>query len=405
MTRKNEEQDKLPANELASASSDTSLPRTAAPQDPEYPAPTVSEASNNVLSPLDVLPGGIHVKVTYESMSPNDVIALIFNGDDTFVPQYGNDTKAVIFTAGSSHVAKALGDDILVKYVINGVDGEIASESLTLKILPLFEEDMTMIKIPQATESTPGKLDLSTFTGDAEFIIPPWPLIAEKQLVWMDMESESSTQHVLKEYSVTSDDLTAGVTGSISRAVLENTLVTKPEGTLLEFAAKVQLDDSGSSAGARPFPHLKLLLQNGAKDITENFETYASGVKPSPWDTPSITFTGTNLQISTGINDNRYFDADIQAGVAELTLDLKDLKAHYKRATVDLSVSSSRSAIFQCIYENGKVDEKRVELAEITTFEFIHDDISSFKVVAIYNDFPIKIRIDNLKLFVRNLET
>lgn len=115
MTRKNEEQDKLPANELASASSDTSPPRSAAQQHPAYPAPTVSEASNNVLSPLDVLPGGIHVKVTYESMSPNDVIALVFNGEDTFVPQYGNDTKALIFNVGSSHVAKALGDDILVK--------------------------------------------------------------------------------------------------------------------------------------------------------------------------------------------------------------------------------------------------------------------------------------------------
>jgi hypothetical protein len=299
MTRKNEEQDKLPANELASASSDTSLPRTAAPQDPEYPAPTVSEASNNVLSPLDVLPGGIHVKVTYESMSPNDVIALIFNGDDTFVPQYGNDTKAVIFTVGSSHVAKALGDDILVKYVINGVDGGIASESLTLKILPLMEEDMTIIKIPQATESTPGKLDLSTFTGDAEFIIPPWPVIADGQLVWLDMISESSTQHFLNAYPVTLDEVSTGITRPIRRSLLETT----PDGSLLEFAQKVQFNGSGSANGARPFPALKLLLQHnggGSGDIVEDFETYASGDKPSPFDAKGMTITGTNLSVIGG---------------------------------------------------------------------------------------------------------
>lgn len=402
MTRKNEEQDKLPANELASASSDTSPPRAAAPQDPEYPAPTVSEASNNVLSPLDVPPGGIHVKVTYESMSPNDVIALIFNGDDTFVPQYGNDTKAVIFTVGSSHVAKALGEDILVKYVINGVDSGIISESLALTILPLMEEDMTMIKIPQATESTPGKLDLSTFTGDAEFIIPPWPLIAEKQLVWMDMDSESSTQHLLKEYSVTSDDVTTGVTGSISRTVLENISVTKPEGTLLEFAAKVQLKDNGSADGANPFPLLTLLLQKGAKDIIEDFETYESGVKPSPWDTPNITYVGKNMQVSGTAGGSRYFTAEIQTQTTNLTL---TLEGRYKRATVDVAISTGGRAYLRCLYKGDLVDERVVSETGWTNFEFIHDDISSFEVVAFMVTTPRTFMIDNLKLFLGNSET
>jgi hypothetical protein len=399
MTRKNEEQDKLPAKALASASSDTLPPRAAAPQDPEYPAPTVSEASNNVLSPLDVLHEGIHVKVTYESMSPNDVIALIFNGEDTFVPQYGNDTKAVIFTVGSSHVAKALGEDILVKYVINGVDGGIISESLTLTILPLMEEDMTIIKIPQATESTPGKLDLSTFTGDAEFIIPPWPVIAEGQLVWLDMISESSTQHFLNAYPVTLDEVSTGITRPIRRSLLETT----PDGSLLEFAQKVQFNGSGSANGARPFPALKLLLQHnggGSGDIVEDFETYASGDKPSPFDAKGMTITGTNLSV-IGAAGGRALKATVQRGKADIKF---SFIGHYKRATIDLRFDIAGDGRLICTYKDGDVDERVISGTDMQHYEFSHDDISSFQVTAVYDGWQTRVTIENIKLYAKASE-
>lgn len=229
--------------------------------------------------------------------------------------------------------------------MINGVDGGIASESLTLKILPLMEEDMTMIKIPQATESTPGKLDLSTFTGDAEFIIPPWPLIAEKQLVWMDMDSESSTQHLLKGYSVTSDDVTTGVTGSISRTALENILVTTPEGALLEFAARVKLDDSDSPTTPINFPILELQVlyrSGGSESGSEDFEG-----EDIPIGEFSLTFETEDLIFKGDENPNlhhqiiaspegRAISLQTATSPAELTFK-KNLKPSY--LSFDISIS------------------------------------------------------------------
>ncbi len=335
------------------------------------------------------------MKVDYKPMLPDDVIGLYFNGDNTFVPQDGSSSGIVIFNVNPSHVAKALGKNISVGYVVARASGAITSELLTLNVLPLMEGDMKMVKITQATESTPGALDLSTFAGDAEVVIDPWPFIAEDQPVWLDMISGSGPQPIMTAYPVTPAQVTKGITYPISRPLLE----VIPDGSLLEFAAKVQLDGTEFETGAQPFPALKLLLQHnggGSGDVIEDFETYATGDKSSPWETPNITFTGTKMNIDIA-RDNRVFEADIQRGVAELNL---TLKAHYKRATVDLSVTGMGAAYFRCIYQDGKIDEKLVELPQRMTFEFVHDDISAFQAVAMYDSYPTHIHIDNVKLFV-----
>jgi hypothetical protein len=359
-----------------------------------YPAPEVTEAPSGTLSPLNALPGGIHVKVTYESMSPADVIGLYFGGDDTFVPQYGSDSRIVIFNVDSPHIAKALGKDVQVGYVVARADGGVTSELLTLNVLPLMEGDLNMVKIPQATESTPGKLDLSTFAGDADVVINPWPFIAEGQPVWLDMISESSTQHLLNAYPVTAVEATTGIIRPISRPLLE----TIPDGSLLEFAAKVQLDGSGSSAGAQPLLPLKLTLHysgggGGTGDVIEDFETYASGVKPSPFETPEIIFEGTGLEVSSAAD--RYFSAEI--GRTELNL---TLKRQFKRASVKVARNAYITILLRCIYQDGKVDERLVQNFGWVTYEFIHDDISSFQAVRnVPGDEELSIHIKQIKLY------
>jgi hypothetical protein len=362
-----------------------------------YPAPEVTEAPSGTLSPLNALPGGIHVKVTYESMSPADVIGLYFGGDDTFVPQYGSDSRIVIFNVDSPHIAKALGNDVQVGYVVARADGGITSELLTLNVLPLMEGDLNMVKIPQATESTPGKLDLSTFAGDADVVINPWPFIAEGQPVWLDMISESSTQHLLNAYPVTAVEATTGIIRPISRPLLEMI----PDASLLEFAAKVQLDGSGSSAGAQPLLPLKLTLQysgggGGTGDVIEDFETYASGDKPSPFETPEITFEGADLAIVV-LNGSRYFRAHIGPAGTDLNL---TLKRQFKRASVEVALSGYVSTRFRCIYQDGQVDEHTLLMESWTTLDFIHDGISSFQVATASPSAEVLIRINQLKLYV-----
>lgn len=62
--------------------------QSASPQrlNPIYPKPTVPVALGEFLSPKQVTAAGLEVVVTYPSIKPGDVIALKFNGDDTFVP-------------------------------------------------------------------------------------------------------------------------------------------------------------------------------------------------------------------------------------------------------------------------------------------------------------------------------
>lgn len=246
-----------------------------------------------------------------------------------------------------------------------------------------------MVKITQATESMPGALDLSTFAGDAEVVIDPWPFITEGQPVWLDMISDSSTQHILKAYPVTSIEVTEGINRPISRSLLE----ILPDGSLLEFAAKVQLDGSGSETGAQPFLPLKLTLQHsGGEGYTEDFEGYSSGQKPAIFNTRYMTFTA-RLQSLIQQSDVRKMIYQAEFVGATDKLDIV-LISTYSKFVIDAYCNPGNHATLICEYEDG-VQEVRVEGTTWSEYTFTHHGIKGFKIRGTYPSCVLK--LDNFR--------
>lgn len=356
------------------------------------PPPNLVESSNGQLAPMRVL-NGATVQISYPNPQASDEIALLWNGKNDAAP-WQSGAAALTFTVPPSEVGPVIGKTIDVLYAVKRGGVWFTSPVLIVTVLPLMEGDIKMVKITQATESTPGTLDLSTFVGDAEVVIERWPFIAEGQLVWLDMISETSTQYLLTAYPVNSMEVSRGITRPIRRPLLEMI----PDGSLLEFAAKVQFDGSGSATGAQDFPTLKVVLQHnggGTGDVIEDFETYASGNKLSPWVTPHMTFVGVNMKVDT-IFGSRCFYANVTQTSKVLNITLEE---RYRRATMSLWASGDGGTYFRCIYKNGLIDEKFIGSSTTTTCEFTHDEISSFQVVGYSVNLVNSIIIDNLKLY------
>lgn len=239
-------------------------------QDPFYPKPLVTLATNAVLDPTQVTPAGLEIKVSYPTIKTDDVIALIFNRIDTFVPIEVSDERVVSFWVSAPYIVPALGATVEIYYRTVNSEGDVnQSEVLQLTVLPFVDGDLKMAKVKQASDGAPGELDLSKFAGDADISIEPWPLIAAKQRVWLDMVSNKGTSNILESYSVTTADVSAGITRGISRTEL----LEIANNSEITFPLKVQFDGTDTVVGAKDFSTLKLRLLGtaGGTEYTLNF--------------------------------------------------------------------------------------------------------------------------------------
>lgn len=262
--------------------------QSASPQrlNPIYPKPTVPVALGEFLSPKQVTASVLEVVVTYPSIKPGDVIALKFNGDDTFVPVEAGNQTSVSFWVSVPHIIKALGTTVDIQYTLSGESAGQKSDILQLTVLPFMEGDLKMAKITEASPPTPGVLDLATFTGDAEVKVAPWPMIEAGQTVWLDLEYEgqSGAIPIIAGEKVTTDEVGTGMTRSIIRTDLEKA----PHDKLIKLPLKVNFSD----AAIIPFPALELVvLQKGGGEDIENFDGESLGLISGGFlNTPLIKF-------------------------------------------------------------------------------------------------------------------
>lgn len=256
------------------------------------PPPAVLESTPDGLAPMRVI-NGATVQIIYPNPLPSDVIALLWNGKNDAVA-WQNGAATITFSVPPSEIGLVVGKTIDVQYAVRRGTTWSTSPALRLNVLPLMEGDFKMPKVTQATDGTLGVLDLSTFTGDAEIIIEPWPFIKEGQRVWLDMTGGTAPLPILDKHQVAQGEDTRGISSLISRANLE--LIDDKK--VIEFPAKVQLDGSDSSVGASNFPLLKLqLLYRGAGSGSgsENFEGYTEAQFPYRLETSDLIFTGDEM--------------------------------------------------------------------------------------------------------------
>ncbi|MBD8708156.1 hypothetical protein IFT47_16090 [Pseudomonas sp. CFBP 13711] len=241
------------------------------------------------LAPMRVI-NGATVQIIYPNPLPSDVIALLWNGKNDAV-DWQNGAATITFIVPPSEIGLVVGKTIDVQYAVRRGTTWSTSPALRLNVLPLMEGDFKMPKVTQATDGTLGVLDLSTFTGDAEIIIEPWPFIKEGQRVWLDMTGGTAPLPILDKHQVAPGEDTSGISSSISRASLElfSDIAT------IEFPAKVQLDGSDSLNGANDFPLLKLQLipkGKGSGSGSENFDESPIGEFATIFETADLKFKG-----------------------------------------------------------------------------------------------------------------
>ena len=243
MTQTNDEQEKQPANELASASSSNSALNAAALEDPNLPAPNVPLAPDGVLlEPNRADPDGLLVEVTYPSMSVDDTIALIFNGEDTLVPQKGSAELKVTFIVPKEYVAKTVGKTVQVSYSVAGSTGAARSQTLNLDVHLIPVGQLTA---PQIVQAVGGVLDLGGLQTEAVILVNAWPLIALKQKMWMRLEGSGNLKlHVWQGYEI-------GSTGAQVATVERKDLQNLTDGSQLNLVLEVSFDDG---LPLQPFP-------------------------------------------------------------------------------------------------------------------------------------------------------
>lgn len=296
-------------------------------QDPSYPKPLVTLATNAVLDPTQVTPAGMEIKVSYPTIKTGDVIALIFNRIDTFVPIEVGDERVVSFWISASYIVPTLGETVEIYYKTVSSEGDVnQSEVLQLTVLPFMDGDLKMAKVEQASDGAPGELDLSKFAGDADISIEPWPLIAAGQRVWLDMVSNKGTSNILKSYSVTNADISAGITHGISR----NELLEIANNSEITFPLKVQFDGTDTVVGAKDFSTLKLRLL-GTAGGTEYFENF-NDLVPRVLDDDLNTF---NMNFSFGTISNYPNEIASQNGSIFL-------KMHTNKTRASVSITFNR---------------------------------------------------------------
>jgi len=355
--------------------------------------PVVVEASNGQIAPMQVL-NGAHVRISYPGALSTDVVILIWDGKaDAVLPQNG--ASIITFTVPPAAIAPLLGTAMDVQYAVQRGATLLTSPMLVLTVLPLMEGDFNMPKVTQATEGSIGVLDLSTFEGDAEIVIEPWPFIKDGQTVWLDMVSNVETLPILSAYPVTLAEMATGVSRPVSRAKLD-LIADQSE---IQFPAKVQFAGGGSAVGATSFPLLKLKLVhqgNGGGPWIEDFQTYESGPKPSPFTTQHMTFIGENISIVINQISDRYLQKELTKSFPTLNI---ELDTTYRRADIRLGISGSLGALLRCTYEDGKVEELVIQGTGWLNRTFEHDGISHLSATTIDEDHSILLHITEIQLY------
>ena len=150
-------------------------------------------------------------------------------------------------------VAYNLDKSVTVTYTVTRTTGvKPPSAALTLNVRPI-EPYLAKPRIPQVTfdaSSQTQVLDLKKFTGNAQVIVQPWPLIALNQRVWLRCEADTITSWLSQGSPVSSSEVSGGLYKEIPRTLLESMRHDR----LLTVGLQVTFDHSSDRERAVNFP-------------------------------------------------------------------------------------------------------------------------------------------------------
>ncbi|VVN03489.1 Ig-like domain repeat protein [Pseudomonas fluorescens] len=236
------------------------------------PAPTVLQAPNGSLNPMDAL-NGVDIECSYLSMDEAlDTLALKWRGTpgagtSEDLEQPAVPSRIVTFHLPASFVGANIRRSVDVNYEVQRYGLWTPSETLPLNILD-FQDPENDLPTPQVPQADKAVLDLMEFAGDARVLVNIWPFIAKGQRTWVCVEGETSTGSyridVLKDHQISDQQVAGGLDESLLRSELSKLRHSSPA----EVKCKVIFDNSTQETAAIEFPALPLTIRTRYDYVT-----------------------------------------------------------------------------------------------------------------------------------------
>ncbi|MBH3443259.1 Ig-like domain-containing protein [Pseudomonas moraviensis] len=236
------------------------------------PAPTVLQAPNGSLNPMDAL-DGVDIECSYLSMDEAlDTLALKWRGTpgagtSEDLEQPAESSGIVTFHLPASFVGANIRRSVDVSYDVQRYGLWTPSEALPLNILD-FQDPQNNLPRPQVPQADKAVLDLMEFAGDARVKVNIWPFITKGQRTWVYVEGETKTESyridVIKDHQISDQQANAGLDEPLLRSELLKLRHSSPA----VVKCKVIFDNSTEETAAIEFPALPLTIRTRYDYVT-----------------------------------------------------------------------------------------------------------------------------------------
>ncbi|AMB85711.1 hypothetical protein AWM79_10525 [Pseudomonas agarici] len=235
------------------------LPVSALPLD--LPRPTVVEAHDTVLFPLQALDGAT-IRVSY-AMETSDSIRAYWrgtpgSGTPLIDAKPGSIDGTVDFSVPASAVSANIGKRVEVGYSVTRRGIAAPSKVLPLDILPIAHEDLQPPFVREAPDNL--LLDLNTFAGDAHIEVRKWPHIQIGQRIWLRIDGTLSNGRPFA-FTLWNAELVSNISDVIEGLLSRTQLDQLRDLSGLTFTFKVAFDGSSDESSALTFPRLSLTVR------------------------------------------------------------------------------------------------------------------------------------------------
>lgn len=233
---------------------------------PSLTVPLAEPPDGTRLDPMKV-PGGGTIVIAYPTMQPSDAITVYTRqGDVLTLP--GNSSGKLEIPVDWRVTASLIGRFVVMGYRVTRAGRVYPSTPLRLEVLPLGQGNLPALVIPQTNGGS--VLDLTTFKGDAELTVAPWPFIYLGQTYWIevtgtDRNDQPVSVQLVRGKAVTAAIMEHGINEALPRASLEQLKLKSQMQVRLRVAF-----DGDESTGTQSFVPLVVTLASGKGEVIED---------------------------------------------------------------------------------------------------------------------------------------
>ncbi|WP_084380183.1 hypothetical protein [Pseudomonas mucidolens] len=313
------------------------------------PHPFISGASGTgpsvAVEPM-AIEANTKVTVKYDGMSNTDRITLTWIFQDcTEYPTIldGQDSGQVVFDLTAEKlIHRSVNSTVMLRYSIVHNGATVPSEVQTVKVNSIPVASLPQPLINAVAEG--GRLDLTTFTGNALAAIAKWPLSATGQRVWLTCSSSGVADlKVIDGVPITAAEAESGL---VNKPVLRTWLEALPQNPGIRVVLKVAFTGADETQAVE-FPQTSYTVTTG---LFEDFETW-----PIEYIGPGETITGPTMDIFVWTEFGRggASIAERPEGIGSRSLRLVSTPGTNVYVDIDFKSAYSEIGFFMNAFDSG----------------------------------------------------